>query len=315
MAALPEPFNSTVSEIYRYYEEKSEPRRGYLGPSSLGTDCDRALWYEFRWATLPEKFAGRMLRLFETGHNEEARMVRNLKAVGIHVRDFDPATGKQWTVEFLGGHVKGHTDGVAHGFPEAPMKTHVLECKTHNEKSFRELVSKGVKAAKPGHYRQMMAYMHFGGWDRAFYLAQNKNTDELYAERVNYDPVEGSQIALRMERIVTAQEPPTRISDKPDFFQCKFCAKADVCHAGQWPLRSCRTCLHSTPDTVSGGWTCAKDGGPIDSETMPVGCTSHLFIPALVPGEQTDADEAAQTVTYRLRTGGTWIDGGANVTA
>jgi hypothetical protein len=35
----------------------------------------------------------------------------------------------------------------------------------------------------------------------------------------------------------------------------------------------------------------------------------HLFLPALVPGEQIDADPEAETVTYRLSDGTTWIDG------
>jgi len=311
MTALPEPDNTTVSKIWEYYESKAEERRGYLGPSSLGNECDRALWYDFRWATTPEKFSGRMLRLFETGHLEERRIVHNLRMAGVHVYDFDQATGKQWQVTFLAGHVKGHTDGVAHGFPEAPATTHVLECKTHNEKSFRELVAKGVAKSKPGHFLQMQAYMHLGGWDRAFYIAQSKNTDELYTERVAYDPIVGSQIALRMERIVTAQEPPAKIAETPDFYLCKWCSKAQICHGNQFALRNCRTCLHSTPDVIEGGWRCALDDTRIDDETLPVGCTSHLYIPALVPGEQIDADESARTVTYRLRSGGTWTDGGA----
>ena len=38
-------------------------------------------------------------------------------------------------------------------------------------------------------------------------------------------------------------------------------------------------------------------------------CPAHLFLPALVPGEQVDADPEAETVTYLLRNGTTWIDG------
>ena len=38
------------------------------------------------------------------------------------------------------------------------------------------------------------------------------------------------------------------------------------------------------------------------------GCDFHLFLPALVPGQQVDADEAAGTVTYQLHDGATWVD-------
>lgn len=44
------------------------------------------------------------------------------------------------------------------------------------------------------------------------------------------------------------------------------------------------------------------------------GCPAHLFVPSLVVGaEQIDADEEAETITYRLASGELWIDGaGAN---
>ena len=38
-------------------------------------------------------------------------------------------------------------------------------------------------------------------------------------------------------------------------------------------------------------------------------CPTHLFLPALVSGEQVDADPEAETVTYRMRDGTVWIDG------
>jgi len=309
---LPEPYGSTVELIFRQYEEREESERGYLGPSTLGTDCDRALWYGFRWASPPEKFSGRMLRLFETGHREEARMVADLRMAGIHVQEYDPDTGKQWEVESCGGHVRGHMDGKVHGLPEAPATPHILECKTHNEKSFKELVAKGVKAAKPGHYRQMMAYMHFSGASRALYLAHNKNTDELHAERVPYDPKDGVQITLRMEKIVRAEQPPAKLHENPNAkmaFECGYCRHAGACHRGEWARRNCRTCLHSTPNIETGAWDCSLLQCELSHELQQQGCMSHLFIPGLVPGEQIDADAEANTVTYRLASGGVWTDG------
>ncbi len=42
------------------------------------------------------------------------------------------------------------------------------------------------------------------------------------------------------------------------------------------------------------------------------GCPAHLFLPGLVPGEQVDASEEDETVTYKLRDGSVWVDGAAN---
>ena len=140
--AAPTP---TRDAIFAAYEADADDGfRQHLGASLIGKSCERALWYDFRWAT-PARFPGRMLRLFETGQLEEARLVRNLRRIGATVLEVDPETGRQWRVEAHGGHFGGSLDGVALGLLEAPKTWHVLEFKTHSAKSFRELVAKGVR--------------------------------------------------------------------------------------------------------------------------------------------------------------------------
>lgn len=56
-------------------------------------------------------------------------------------------------------------------------------------------------------------------------------------------------------------------------------------------------------------WSCARRAKPLGLDEQRDGCPSHLFIPALVPGELIDADDEAETVTYQLRDGSMWIDG------
>ena len=53
-------------------EDNSRYRSRTVGASSIGHKCERYLWYQFRWF-FREKFNGRMLRLFDRGHREEAR--------------------------------------------------------------------------------------------------------------------------------------------------------------------------------------------------------------------------------------------------
>jgi hypothetical protein len=146
----------TVAAIYEaYVDSHDEIERTYLGASIIGDECERKLWYGFRWTTPPEQFDGRMLRLFQTGHREEARMIDDLRRSGVEVWETDPETGRQWGVEEVGGHFRGHLDGVALGVKEAPRTAHLLECKTHNAKSFAKLRAEGVRKSKPLHYAQM----------------------------------------------------------------------------------------------------------------------------------------------------------------
>ena len=144
MADLPEPPTPTLSAIYASFEARQgDGFRDHLGASLIGKSCARALWYDFRWAT-PARHTGRILRLFETGQLEEARLVRDLRATGATVLEVDPETGRQFRVEAHGGHFGGSLDAVALGLLEAPKTWHVVEFKTHSAKSFAELVGKGV---------------------------------------------------------------------------------------------------------------------------------------------------------------------------
>lgn len=311
MAEIPKPQGQTVAAIYDTYSRDAQHERTYLGMSTFDTDCERAQWYAFRWVSPPQQFDGRMLRLFQTGHREEDRMIADLRRAGVTVEDHDPATGEQWELVASSGHFCGHMDGKASGFPEAPKADHVLELKTHNDKSFTELVRVGVQKAKPGHYAQMQLYMHFAGVDRAYYLAHNKNDDQLHGERVKYDPVFAGAMAVRGERIVRAARPPAKLHEDPTAkmaFACGFCPHAGVCHERRWPRSNCRTCIHSTP--IDGGrWICELHDHVLTKADQQEGCPWHRFIPDLVPGEQFDVDLVNQKISYRLPDGSVWIDG------
>jgi hypothetical protein len=50
MTALPPPPAPTKAAIFAAYEaEAGDGFREHLGASLIGKDCERALWYDFRW--------------------------------------------------------------------------------------------------------------------------------------------------------------------------------------------------------------------------------------------------------------------------
>jgi len=304
MVALPQPPTPTLTAIYAAYEaEHREGFRYHLGASLIGKSCERALWYDFRWVTLPQ-FAGRILRLFETGNLEEARLVRNLRMTGATVLEVDPETGRQWRVEAHGGHFGGSLDAVAIGLREAPKTWHVVEFKTHSAKSFRDLVSKGVATSKPRHWAQMQIYMHLTDLTRALYVAVCKDTDALHVERVRADRAAAERLLDKARRVIEAKRPPPRISEDPTWWECRFCDHRSVCHEGAAAESNCRTCLHSTP--VDGGWHCARFDRQLDGSRQRAGCNKHLFVPDLVPGDVVDAGD--DHVTYRMPDGKDWVN-------
>lgn len=283
MAKLPEPQHTTVAKIYQHYEDNQEDgRRPHLGASLIGRPCERQLWYTFRWATIT-RHGGLLLRLFETGQMAEARFVKNLRDIGVEVMEVNPATGKQWSVSDFGGHFGGSMDGAALGITEAPKTWHVLELKTHSAKSFADLVKNGVVKSKPEHHAQMMTYMGYTGMERAAYMAVNKDTDELYFERIDFDPVEFAKIKARAERIIRSAEPPLRISNDPSWYLCRFCDFHAICHESAPPQANCRTCAHSTPELDGDRrWSCAHYKADISLDAQKDGCPQHRYIPLLV---------------------------------
>ena len=311
MAELPVNSCPTRDAIFAAYEaDTSDGFRSHLGASLIGKECERALWYDFRWTTRA-KFPGRVLRLFETGHLAEARLVQNLRRTGATVLEVDPETGRQFRVQAHGGHFGGSLDGVALNLLEAPKTWHVLEFKTHSAKSFADLLAKHVRQSKPQHFAQMQIYMSLTGLTRALYVAVNKDNDDLYIERVEIDAAFSTRLLEKAQRVIFAATPLPRISEDPSWYQCRLCDHADVCHGKQAAEINCRTCLHATP--IDGGWHCARYNKSLTDVDQRTACERHLYLPALIPGEQADAGE--DWVEYVFPDGAHWRDMGINKTA
>lgn len=275
---LPPPLHSISSLIDQYHSDRQEPPRPHMGCSLLGHKCERWLWLNFRWAVV-EKFEGRLLRLFRRGHNEEATIISDLRAIGIDIR------ASQRRVDF-GSHVSGSLDGVIEkGVPEAPKARHVAEFKTHSRKSFEDLLKHGVEKSKPMHFTQMQVYMHGTGIMRALYVAVNKDDDRLYTERVNYDKAVAEAAIERGKRIVHSDRMPEPMPGAGrDWFECKFCPAHAFCWKEE-PTKevSCRTCAHATP-MANSTWRCERheaDGIPVEFQRKA--CDDHVIHPDLVP--------------------------------
>ena len=267
--------------IFKAYEKKTDQPRIHLGASEIGKPCDKALWYSFRWATI-KKYPGRILRLFSTGVRAESRFFDELKSIGATVYDRSPETGQQIKFESFGGHFGGSCDAVAQGIPYEPDKWAIVECKTHSSKSFADLVKQGVQKAKPEHYAQMQVYMGLSqGIERALYIAENKDNDDLYDEWVEFNREAFTLYLTRANAIVNLPVPPLGVSTDPSWFQCKFCEHKSTCHKESVAQVNCRTCSFSTPKE-NGTWYCSAFKKTLSVQDQINACRSHVFIPHLV---------------------------------
>lgn len=312
----------TVAAIMAYHKKRgdSEPSRGYLGASIIGHSCKRYLWYTFRQCC-KEDIPGRVYRLFETGDLAEERFVKELRAIGCEVHEDmgEHCSHAQYEVSAIGGHFSGHMDGCACGIPEAPKTWHVLEFKTHNRKSFTKLKKDGVKKSKPVHYAQMMAYMHLTGMKRALYLAVDKDTDELYSERVKYDKEAAMDLMTRAVRIINSTEAPAMVSERPDYYECNWCSARDICRGTAdsvlpLPSISCRQCCYATPvmDGVA-AWKCESSNRGLSESDQDKACEHHLVLPDMLPfaanREYVTGDSGEPYVEYTYDDGSTFRNG------
>lgn len=297
---------ATVSAIYAYWKKRGEAEqsRGYLGASSIGHECDRYLWMSFRWCGSGEKFDGRMYRLFNTGHREEARFFQELRGIGCECHGDE---GEQLAVTAVGGHLSGHLDGVALGIPEAPKTWHLCEFKTHSHKSFEKVKADGVAKSKSMHFAQMQVYMGLGKLTRGLYLAADKDTDELYSERIEFDSAKFKAIMARAERIIKANE-VDKCTTRPDDFRCKFCGAYEACWGNAIVpqiMVTCRTCCHATPEIDKGEtwarWSCGKHKRDLTEKEQVKACDDYLVLPALVNADVESSTE--DSITYKTTEG------------
>lgn len=87
--ALAQLSRQIKDEIDHHCEIKfDDGARSHLGASEIGHSCAKYLFLKFRWAFY-KKFDGRMQRLLNRGHFEEARFVQYLEGIGCTVHQFD----------------------------------------------------------------------------------------------------------------------------------------------------------------------------------------------------------------------------------
>lgn len=319
MAKLPIDKDPTLDAIdAAIVGAQDQMPRPYLGMSGVGHPCDRKNWYDFRWSDRPA-FDAATLKRFEDGHRGEAVQAERLRLVaGVELHTLTPG-GEQYGFALCGGHFKGHMDGAIHGLLQAPKTWHVWEHKQVGETKLKKLASLkaevGEKAAlkewEEVYHGQAQLYMRCSGMDRHYLTCSTPGGRDTISVRTDADHAFADRLIARAQRIIDAAEPPPRISERADWYQCKLCDHHAVCHGSAVPLPTCRSCAHVTP-VADGEWHCARHAKRLDVAEQKAACQAHRYIPALLANfaDAVDADTEANSVTYRHReTGNEFTNG------
>jgi hypothetical protein len=140
----------------RVGEDGTKPRT-HLGASVIGRECLREIWLNWRWATRVQ-FEGRMLRLFDRGHEEEPRFVRWFERVGASIETVDPSSILElyWHPE---------SDSYCIEPYDNPSEATVIQCDpvSGDPVHVARAAGQGVTLPDPRQHR-FIGYMgHFGG--------------------------------------------------------------------------------------------------------------------------------------------------------
>lgn len=323
MARLPPPVDPTLQAADAALEavgRRSKPRP-YLGMSGIGHPCARKLWYGFRWSAWPE-FDATTLKRFEDGHRGEDMQAERLRLVPeVELLTVDPETGQQYAAVDHGGHFRGHCDGFIRGLLQAPKTRHVWEHKQVGEKKQAELeklkAEKCEKAALAAwdetYHAQAVLYMAYFDAERHYLTCASPGGRRTVSVRTEADPALAELLRQKALTVIQAAEPPARLSEKPEFYICKWCEFQEICHGDKLPAVTCRSCCHATPELDGDGrWSCARWKSDPPLEFQAEGCDDHVYIPALVSyATVVDADSGANRVRFKTEDGRVFTTGTA----
>ena len=237
MVKIPHHGDPTLEAMYKEIEKEPRQKRDYLGASLIGNPCARQIYYQYNGYEC-EPFSAETLMNFADGHRTEDLTAERLRLVdGVELITHDQS-GSQLGFSALNGKFKGHYDGIITGILQAPKTPHIWENKCSAEKKFNEFVKckekyggkDALKNWNENYWVQAQIYMHYGGADRHYLTLARAGGRGYDSCRTDYSPEVAARYIDRADKIINARSEPPRISEKKDFWICRFCDFKKVCH-------------------------------------------------------------------------------------
>jgi hypothetical protein len=288
----------TINHLLDEVETNTERhQRFYLGISGIGNPNQRLLWMRYRWL-MPDEWEPRVLRLLDLGNVVEDHLIEKLRKIpGAIIYDVQK-DGKQFKTEALGGHVKGHIDGVARNLPGLKENIpYLLEFKTANDNRFKNLEKLGSYCAWSEEYdAQIHLYMGLFKMDHCIAIVYNKNNSALYTEVIDFDYLKFEMLMEKAEHVLKTNTPPDNNIPETDYRIRSFMsAKERAAYLGRsLPEKvHCRSCRFASVDINKGGgyWHCSQHDKGISEDRQTKGCPRHNYIPELIPATMIEEDD------------------------
>lgn len=195
--------------------------RDYIGASTIGAECLRQIWYEFKGfqaTQVPTKTR----RTWTVGRVLENTILDWLVEAGIEIQRTWPDLIANDMPYF-----RGHLDSVwiKKGKPFA-----IIEIKTAKDASYMIFAKKGLRTWQPQYYAQIQTYMGMSGIHQAYIVVFNKDTSDISDELVIFDEAFYKKLQEKAVMIANAKAAPPKINGSPLWYLCKMCKFHKVCH-------------------------------------------------------------------------------------
>ena len=212
--------NKLSKLIEKYQERITDDVRNYIGASSIGSDCLRQIWYQFK-GVKAEGVPTKTRRTWDIGKKLESLVIEWLEKAGVQIH-LSKHTYSSINVPIF----QGHFDGLIVLW----KKTSILEIKTAKDASFKVFVKNGLQRWNPQYYAQIQAYMGMSGICSTYIIVLNKDNSDLSDELVTFDPDFYEKLEEKARIISTAVIAPPKVNGSPLWFKCKMCQYNKVCH-------------------------------------------------------------------------------------
>lgn len=199
--------DSLAAEMHR--KNSLQPERHYVGASSVGGECERAIQFQYAGAPKEREFKTETLRKFAFGHMTEEWCRFEFIDAGFQLVQRHPLTLKPYTFTQLDGRFAGTPDGVFLGGPPALADLgwpRLWEHKGVGSKSYKAIEREGLKKSKPTYYGQTNTYMAYLGLadHPAIFTVSNLDTGEQMHLEIAFDGENAQAMTDRAGRIVAA---------------------------------------------------------------------------------------------------------------
>ena len=203
-----------------------ETSRNYIGASSIGSECLRKVWYEYRGVE-GAPVSNKLQRTFNVGKRLETLVTDALIDSGLEL--ILPADVNHFLKYFDEDlpYFQGHCDAIWKD-EEA-----VIEVKTARDSSFKIFINKGLEKWSQSYYSQVQAYMGMSGMKTGYVICLNKDTSELHDEQVEFNQDYYDCLKARAVLVHDTEEPLNRVNSSPFYIACRSCKFRDVCHGGK----------------------------------------------------------------------------------